>query len=367
MTVSYVSQIATSKFWKFFRLLILWKGSIYKMVWFELLLFGVLYSAISIMYRWILTGVYKIQFEQFCLYCDSVANFMPIAFILGFYVTMIANRWSDQFNTIPWPDHVALFVNTYIPDNSEKVVVLKRNIVRYLNVSLLLYLRSVSPQTKRRFPTEESLVESRLLSETEFNLFNQIDSRYNRYYVPIAWASNMVKRAYLDGVIQTEGRMNNIILEIAQFRERLNKLFSYDWVNTPLVYTQTATIAVYTYFVTSLFSRQFLDPSKNYKNHNIDFYVPVFFLIQLTFYFGWLKVAECLINPFGEDDDDFDCLGLIERNLGANAIFLKSPLESLPVLMKDVFWDNEFPVKLEDYKEDKNFFVGSMVRLDRSI
>ena len=29
-------------------------------------------------------------------------------------------------------------------------------------------------------------------------------------------------------------------------------------------------------------------------------------MIQFSFYIGWLKVAESLINPFGEDDDDYE-------------------------------------------------------------
>lgn len=37
---------------------------------------------------------------------------------------------------------------------------------------------------------------------------------------------------------------------------------------------------------------------------------------------GWLKVAESLINPFGEDDDDFEINWIVDRNVTVGILFL---------------------------------------------
>ncbi|KAA3681976.1 uncharacterized protein DEA37_0015257, partial [Paragonimus westermani] len=56
MTVPYSSLVATATYSTFLRLLFAWKGSVYRLIWFELLVFVVLYSILSVTYRFLMVG-----------------------------------------------------------------------------------------------------------------------------------------------------------------------------------------------------------------------------------------------------------------------------------------------------------------------
>jgi hypothetical protein len=49
---------------------------------------------------------------------------------------------------------------------------------------------------------------------------------------------------------------------------------------------QVVTLSVYSFFISCLFSSQFLE----YQNHS-DVYIPIFTFLQFFFYMGWLKVS----------------------------------------------------------------------------
>ena len=98
-------------------------------------------------------------------------------------------------------------------------------------------------------------------------------------------------------------------------------MLSYDWISVPLSYTQVVTLAVHSFFLACLFGRQYLSPSNGSivaqedPAAQTDFYFPMFTTLQFMFYMGWLKVAESLINPLGEDDDDFEINYILDRNI----------------------------------------------------
>lgn len=109
MTVSYTLEVADVRFAGFSKLLFRWKGSIYKLLYKEFILFCGVYFFFSVFYRYIctsfiqlcfvvakMTDVYLLPrfllsprqqdlFERIALYCDQFTNtnFIPVSFVLG--------------------------------------------------------------------------------------------------------------------------------------------------------------------------------------------------------------------------------------------------------------------------------------------
>lgn len=150
-----------------------------------------------------------------------------------------------------------------------------------------------------------------LLEENEkfiMESFNSKFTKYSKHWMPIVWASSIITRARKEGRIRDDFAVKTLIDELNKFRGQTGLLISYDTISIPLVYTQVVTLAVYSFFLTSIMGSQWYQEktvADGVLNH-IDFYFPVFTMLQFFFYMGWLKVAESLINPFGEDDDDFE-------------------------------------------------------------
>ncbi|CAL8405546.1 unnamed protein product [Arctogadus glacialis] len=340
MTVTYSSRVANATFFGFHRLLLRWRGSIYKLLYREFFIFALLYIVLSLVYRFVLSVDQKRFFEKLSLYCDRYAEQIPVTFILGFYVTLVVNRWWNQFINLPWPDRLMFLITSCVQGRDEYGRLLRRTMMRYVNLTSILIFRSVSTTVCKRFPTIEHVVEAGFMTPEERKLFENINSPHLKYWVPVVWFTNLAAKARKEGRIQDSVDLQAILKEMNKFRTWCSTLFGYDWVGIPLVYTQVVTLAVYTFFIACLIGRQFLDPSQGYPGNDLDLYVPIFTLLQFFFYSGWLKVAEQLINPFGEDDDDFETNWIIDRNLQVSLLAVDEMHMNMPHLTRDIYWDD---------------------------
>ncbi|KAM9251611.1 bestrophin-2a [Cariama cristata] len=343
MTVTYTSRVATARFGGFSRLLLLWRGSIYKLLYRELLLFLVAYLGLSLAYRFLLSEAQKRLFEKLVLYCDKSANLIPVSFVLGFYVALVLERWWGQFRSVPAPDGLMVAVAGNVHGADARGRILRRTLMRYGSLAALLVLRAVSTAVYKRFPTTDHLVEAGFLTREERRRLEGLRSPYNKFWVPCAWFGALAGQARREGRVRDDCALKLLMEELNRFRAHCSLLFHYDWISVPLVYTQVVTIAVYTFFVTCLIGRQFLDPAQGYAGHELDLGVPVFTLLQFFFYVGWLKVAEQLINPFGEDDDDFETNTLIDRNFQVSMLAVDELYGEVPALERDRYWDAASP------------------------
>ncbi|EPB80129.1 Bestrophin [Ancylostoma ceylanicum] len=259
MPYNYQYDMATSKATVVFKLLFRWRGSVWRAVYVEYFIWLAAYAILSCIYRFALNTEQQGKFEKFAEFCDKRLSYIPMNFMLGFFVTVVVNRWVTQFANLGMIDNIALFTSQLVKGNDDRGKNLRRNIVRYCVASQCLVFRDIHLGVRRRFPTLETMVAAGFLQKHELDKFLECKSRYAKYWLPFNWALHLLNVALeekrLDGDIPRNA--------IAQ----------------------------------------------------VDLYFPIMSSLEFIFYVGWMKVAMELLNPFGEDDDDFDCNFLLDRNL----------------------------------------------------
>uniref|UniRef100_F1L303 Bestrophin homolog n=1 Tax=Ascaris suum TaxID=6253 RepID=F1L303_ASCSU len=339
MTVNYSLDASSSTFLGTQRLLFRWKGSLWKSTSAELLLWLLAYYALSMSYRLAMNPSQKRVFADLAVFFNTYSEFIPLTFMLGFYVSTVYNRWREIFDHIGWIDTPALMIANFVRGTDERSRMIRRSCVRYLVLLQAMVFRDVSTPVKKRFPTMQHVVTAGLLTQNEKAVMDSVDSQYAKYWVPMQWTFSLLKMARDEQRIESDHVYIDLVDSIKGYRSTIASLTLYDWVNVPLVYTQVVTLAVRSYFLLALLGRQFLVTDRDIsKARTMDIYVPVMTILQFLCYFGWLKVAEALLNPLGEDDDDFEVNYILDRNLQVGLLIVDDAFDQKPQLEKDIFW-----------------------------
>ncbi|KAK5979053.1 Bestrophin [Trichostrongylus colubriformis] len=352
MTVSYNLDVSSVSACSFIHLLFRWRGSIWKSVMYELLLWIICYYFVFTTYRVAMTTDQKRIFEKIAAHCDKKLDYIPLTFMLGFFVTIIVDRWKNIFNNMGWIENVALTIATLFRGDTKEIILARRTVIRYLVLSQILVFRDISMRVRRRFPNAESLVTAGFMHEHEKRQLENISIHYNKYWAPINWALTICYKGHAEGHIATAPSLNACLLEIKAFRTNLSLLCNFDWVPVPIAYPQVVFLAVRVYFLICLISRQYIVDDIAGNQSLIDLYVPFMTILQFIFLVGWMKVAEALLNPLGEDDDDFECNFLIDKNIATGLAIVDETYDKCPELMADRFMDpNYTPVYSEESKK----------------
>ncbi|VDM29070.1 unnamed protein product [Toxocara canis] len=96
----------------------------------------------------------------------------------------------------------------------------------------------------------------------------------------------------------------------------------------------------------------------------IDIVVPLSTMVQFVFYVGWMKAAEVLLNPMGDDDDDFECNFLLDKNLATSLSIVDETHYDAPTVQEDKFWSSGHvdPIySSSTAAEEVNPLVGSAI------
>lgn len=99
-------------------------------------------------------------FENLAHYCQEFSNLIPVAFVLGFYVSLVVGRFWEQFRSIPWPSRMALFVSALLQGYDKRGRLMRRTIMRYLCLAYILTTSAISPPVKKRFPKLDHITEA---------------------------------------------------------------------------------------------------------------------------------------------------------------------------------------------------------------
>ncbi|VDD81411.1 unnamed protein product [Mesocestoides corti] len=366
MTVQYNQDVLTGGPVVFLRLLLRWKGCVVKLIYVDFIVFMLAYAIVSCVYRFALTAEQQKNFESVVLYVFDFQQMIPISFILGFYVQLVFSRFWQHFNSVPWVFTPTLAVIGAIQGEG-RARTIRRTCVRYMNASLIIASSRLHVAAKKRFPTTQHLVQAGILTQREGDLIDSTDPVSAQPFLPLVWTTAIAMRAEKDGLIQNPHALVNLIQVVNNFRESLLRLFLMDKVCVPLVYTQVVTLAVYSYFLSSIIGRQFILDSSEYSSpFRKDYYVPFYTILEFIVYMGWLKVAETLVNPMGEDDEDFDINNIIDSNwsYGMHMVDKKHhPTE----LVRDKFWDSSnviLPHTAGSKKLLSTQMTGSMYNLE---
>lgn len=195
------------------------------------------------------------------------------------------------------PSDLMAAIVGYIPDTDDESNRIRRSCARHIILSFVLAYKNISSRLQKHFPTLDKLIDAGLLTKEEMDVMKRAypDTLYE---IPFQWLQENVRVKV--------GTQYSILSCLNKHRGHFAELSKFNAYSVPLVYTQTVTIAVYGYFAFCLIGHQGYGAQ-------VDTWVPYLTILRFIFGIGWLKVAEEIRKPFGEDEHDTNLCAVLQK------------------------------------------------------
>lgn len=359
MTVQYIDPFGPPWHFRFVRLVGFWRGSIWQFLWAELLLAMALCSLVLFMWIALFGGksIYEItsivkEFVEDVRYIHSRFQ-AAMALMLGFYTSTIYGRWwrvreligtiVDKINDTTVqivaliqdnPQNVTMDHAETTGDSAEEIenkaegkgkrsfrtaktvdaATVRRNAVRYLNLSHALLVGDLFEKEKNQFTGLESLHECGLLTLQEYDSLDSMSPR-NRHAIPLVWLLELTNETMSDTQSYHIGSslLFNITGNVSGIRGAMADLYMYQNTPMPLAYVQLVNFAVRFYILTVMFVGG-LEALYGEQDGSLTvcqctaalywFLLP--FCFEYFLFVGWLEVSNSLLNPFRHWSNGFD-------------------------------------------------------------
>ncbi|CAG0889046.1 unnamed protein product, partial [Darwinula stevensoni] len=292
-------------------------GSIYKLIGLDIIIWLLFFYTFSGIYRCILNKTQKDVFEKMVVLCREFTSIIQttFVFVLGFYVTTVLNRWWGLWNSLPWPDDVIHYLTTYLNGQVQNDLVLSL--------------------------TGPHFVRSRLLEEGERRMMEVMagDSLRSMFWIPHMWATRIALQARMENRIESDLGLRGIVDAVNGIRRTCALCQHVEFIQeTASVKNAVVTLATYSYYCALALGSQSIVGDYSEKD-DINTYFPITSVFLLVLYVGWLKVAESLIDPYGEDDADFELNWLLDRHI--KVTYMTG--EGVNTDFKEFTWKDMFP------------------------
>eukprot|EP00049_Salpingoeca_infusionum_P008405 m.138050 g.138050 ORF g.138050 m.138050 type:complete len:450 (+) comp14006_c0_seq1:159-1508(+) len=280
-----------------------WRRSVWQVVFPELAVWLLLYGVISAIYRY-LPDEKQADFQAWCLYCKNFTSLIPLAFILGFYVSQVYTRWWGQWSAIPWIGKLAIVVRDLDNRDDDDGLFVRWTFMRYLLLGMGITLQRISTSFRLLYPDLKSFMDIGIANEEEVQILEKCEAKTEMCY---EWAGEMIRRHEVLPHCTGISHMRVLRQLVIDWRTGNAVLRGFNNHPVPLAMVNVMAFAVYTYFLAALFGRQFFlrphglpstTPTHEETGIPYDYYVPWFTLIEFIFYVGWFKLAGMLYDPF---------------------------------------------------------------------